>query len=69
VHRRLPSDEARRSFFGERWPLSRAVEGEALADVDVLGLLEEADVPAHRSPLVLLLVRVSEQERELERLR
>jgi hypothetical protein len=35
----------------------------ALADVDVLRLLDEADVPAERGPLVLLRFAVNEQER------
>src|SRR4029450_9659451 len=43
--------------------------GEALAEVDVLRLLEEADVPAHGSPFVLVRVSICEQERQLERLR
>jgi hypothetical protein len=39
----------------------------ALPHADVVRLVDEANVPAHRSPLVLLLIRVSEEERELER--
>jgi hypothetical protein len=47
----------------------RGEEGEhrqALAEVDVLRLLEEARVPAKRSPLVLRQLSVRQQERELE---
>jgi hypothetical protein len=35
--------------------------GEALAEIDVVRLLEKANVPAHRGPLVLVLVPVSKQ--------
>jgi hypothetical protein len=40
---------------------------QALAEVDVLCLLEEANVPANGCPLVPLRVAIGEEERELER--
>jgi hypothetical protein len=43
--------------------------GLALADVDVLRLLDGADVPTERSPLVLLRLTLYQEQREPERLR
>jgi hypothetical protein len=48
----------------------RGEEGEhrqALAEVDVLRLLEEADVPANGGAVVFLRLPVSEKKRQLER--
>ena len=51
---------------GEAVDRNRRKEGDhrlALTDVDVLRLLDEANVPAQRGPVVLLEVSISEQTR------
>ena len=67
-----PAEKLGQGGSGEPVSWDRAEEGEhrlALAEVDVRDLLREADVPANRSPLVLLRLAVGEEQGELEGVR
>ena len=66
---RRPAQKLGKRRSGQRVGGNRNQEGEhrlALADVDVLRLLDEANVPAKRCPVVLLEVPVREKEGQLE---
>ena len=65
-----PAEELGEGGGGQAIGRDRGEEGEhrqALAEVEVLRLLEEASVPAQRSAVVLLEVPISKEEGQLER--
>jgi hypothetical protein len=67
--RAAPAQELGEGGGGQAIGRDRGEEGkhrEALAEVDVLRLLEEADVPANGSPLVPLRLTLCQEQRELE---
>jgi hypothetical protein len=67
-----PAQELGQSRGGKTVCRDRSEEGEhrlALAQVDVGDFLPEASMPPRRRPLELLRLTVSEEQRELERLR
>jgi hypothetical protein len=66
----LPAEELGQSSRGQTIRRDRSEEGEhrqALAEVEVLRLLEEASVSAQRSAVVLLEVPTSKEESQFER--